>query len=246
MNKVILFCLLFINSLGYADLPNFPFITVTGMAEKEVAPDMVNISFHLIEFNEDPKKAMSVIFKTGLSVIKLAEHYKIPKDKIISHAINKVIKREQNAEYTNLEIEGYEVQQDFNIELVDIKNFSSFTNNLLIMRNVSGIKINFDTKNREKILHNLVKKAGMDAKKKAENLAESLGVVLGKVYAITGNTGFSSALATFEHVDSNGLQGVYFSSAAFVPWGGNSSNLFTPKNIKISKVVNIIFRINEQ
>lgn len=220
-----------------SDFPDFPFLQVTGVAETEVAPDKVELSFSLVEFGKDPEKAMITVSNRGEKILELSNKYNISKDRIISYGIDKSVTRARNSNYQKLEILGYEVSQSFKITILDISKYPEFVNSLVGMPNVSNIQASFDVKDKDEILRSLVKKAGDDAKRKADDLAAGLGVSIKSVYAINQDTSFATFFANF------GVSEVSRYLADVASPVGQSFNMFVPKSIPITKSVNVIYKI---
>ncbi len=236
MKKIIGIILIIISNTVIANsLLEFPFITISGEAEIEVAPDTATISFTLFEFNKNSDDAMKIISTRGKTIVNLAEKYNITKEQIVSFGLDKSIRRAKDSNNNNLEIIGYEISQRFKIELSDINVYSSFTDALISMANVTAIQSIFDVNNRKDILRNLVKSAGEDALVKAKDLADSQGVTVTSVYAINQDTNFGTFFATFGLSGNKHLYAYKSRSEAY--------NMFIPKTIKINKTVNVIYKI---
>ena len=239
LNKLILtltLMLLVSNTLAN-DLPDFPFIIVTGEASTEAAPDSATIFFVVTEFNEDSEKAMAVVQQRSVEVLALIERFNISTDDIHSFGIDKEARRARNEDYQRLEILGYEVLQQYRVKLNEISKFSEFMNELVSMQNVSGIGTEFAVADEEQILRSLTKTASGDARRRAEDLAEAMEVKILSVHALSENESFSRHLAKFE-VSSTYPRMVMQTGSRV-----DSFKLFVPKALELDKTVNVVFKI---
>lgn len=236
--------LLFSSSSFASSLPDFPFIGVKGVAEIEVAPDVVAISFELLEFNEKPDEALQNIKNRSSQIVKLAREFGVADNAIISTSINSEIVRQVNREhgYDQTNILGYEITQDFTIDIEDLSIYSMFVDKLISVGNVNRVYPKFDIANRKETLRDLVKKAGEDARNNADDLANAMGVKIKSVYAINQDSSFENFFASF------GLQEVAPSTDREVMTvtgrrGSISLNMMVPKSIKLSKRIGVVYKI---
>lgn len=225
--------------------PDFPFLMVDGRAEIKVKPDVAKISFSVFEFSKDPIEASSAVVKRGQAIVALANKLGIENNHITSMEYNKNAKRERDDNYNDLKIIGYEVSQHFTIEINNIALYSPLVDQLLSTQNIQGVRSEFSVSNEVELGRSLVQQATANAKSKAHDLADGMGVKLGSVYAVTQGRYFASLNAVF---------GVYpgsvNASPAFVPppaidfiADSGSANMFVPKSIDLSTSVSVIFKI---
>jgi len=227
-----------------SSLPDFPFIGVQGSAEIEVAPDIASVGFRLIEFSEKPDKALNTIKERSSKIIEIARDFNISDESIISTGIESHIKRQVNREggYNTTNILGYEVSQSFRIKIEDVSKYAVFVDKLISIGNVGRINPSFDVSNRKDILRSLVAEAGKDAKQKADDLANAMGVKIKSIFAINQDESFEHFFARFglqEQAPSG--EGV-LSSIAYDRANG-SINMIVPKAIKIEKKISVVYKI---
>lgn len=223
------------------DPPNFPFILVNGDASIDVKPDRAKITFNIVEFDKDPKVATTAVSQRGSEIIKAAGGFGVSKDQVTSTAIQKEVRRARDQNYAALEIQGYEVSQQFTIELRDTSQYSALADKLLTLKNVANLNTEFDVSNRDEITSKLVETACRNAKKKAGDLAKGLDVKLGKPFAVTQDADFSSLTAAFWAPGETGPAG--FAKSAMQ--ASDTSNMFVPKTINIRKLVNVVYRMDQ-
>ena len=235
--------LLSLSFLAHADdPPNFPFIVANGEAFIDVKPDRAKITFNIVEFDKDPKLAAAAVSQRGGEIVKAAAVYGVSKDQITSTAIQKEIRRARDQNYAPLDIQGYEVSQSFTIELKDASQYPTLADNLLALKNVANLNSEFDVSNRDEITSKLVKTACENAKKKASDLAAGLDVKLGKPFAVTQDSDFSSLTAAFWAPGGGSPAPMY---AKAVAQSRDASNMFVPKTINITKQVNVVYKIDQ-
>ncbi|WP_041521715.1 SIMPL domain-containing protein [Gilvimarinus agarilyticus] len=219
-------------------MPDFPFITVTGEAEIEVAPDTVTVNFQVMEFNKSAELAMNTVAERGAEVVALAKENGLSHEQIESYAIDKQVRRNRENMNGNMEIIGYEVTQRFTLEVDGLDTYEKLMNKLMRMDNTSGLNASFDISNRDEVMTSLVAKAGADARERGNNLAAALDAEIKSVYAITEDAGFDNFMARF------GVSAEKFGAISMAADRGRSFDLFAPETITLSKRINVIFKIN--
>ncbi|WP_339897347.1 SIMPL domain-containing protein [uncultured Gilvimarinus sp.] len=218
-------------------MPDFPFITVTGEAEIEVAPDTVTVNFQVMEFNKSSELAMDTVAERGTEVVALAKEHGLSHDQIESYAIDKQVRRNRENMNGNMEIIGYEVTQRFTLEIDGLDTYEKLMNDLMRMDNTTGLNASFDISNRDEVMTSLVAKAGADARARANNLAAALDAKIKSVYAITEDAGFDNFMARF------GVSAEKFGAMSMAADRGQSFDLFAPETITLSKRINVIFKV---
>ncbi|WP_049723300.1 SIMPL domain-containing protein [Gilvimarinus polysaccharolyticus] len=218
-------------------IPEFPFITVTGEAEIEVAPDTVTVNFQIMEFNKSAELAMNTVAERGAEVVTLAKEHDLTHEQIESYAIDKQVRRNRENMNGNMEIIGYEVTQRFTLTINGLDTYEKIMNQLMRMDNTTGLNASFDVSNREEVMTSLVAKAGADARGRANNLAAALDTKIKSVYAITEDAGFDNVMARF------GVSAEKYGALSMTADRGRSFDLFAPQTITLNKRINVIFKI---
>jgi uncharacterized protein YggE len=224
------------------NIPDFPFLVAQGNAEIHVKPDVAKIAFSITEFNKDSKVAVETVAKRAQAIVDFAKKLGIEQESINSAEYNKSTKRKQDEHYENLEILGYEVYQYFTIDIKNISLYSPLVDQLISTQNISDIRTVFSVSNKSEIERDLVKQATVNAKQKASDLAEGMGVKLGQVFAVSQDRHFASVEAVFGIYPIDG-------APAFMPppelklADSVSASMFVPKSIEFSKSVSVIFKL---
>lgn len=250
MKKWLLAISLAFSQLSYsAAIPEFPFILVSGNAKVKVKPDRVKVSFRITEFNKDADKATAQVSQRGRSIVELADKLGIPASQVTSSSYNKSTTRKRDDNYNNLDILGYEIRQDFQVQIENINVYSSFADKLLTFSHVEDISSDFYVSNREEVETNLVKAAIKDAKQKAAVLMDGMGLKVGAVYAVTQDSNLGAFQAVFGAPE---YASVANAPPDFVPppsldfvRDGPNANMFVPKTIEFSKNVSVVYKIKQ-
>lgn len=184
--KSLVFCLAAFCSSVFAEaMPDFPFINVSGQASLKVEPNKVDISFTILSFDKNAEVALDNVGAASQKVMKYLLGEGLQSKQITSYNVSKDSKRARDRDtYQSLEILGYELKQRFEVELLDLDKFESIVNTLLQTQYVEGLSMNFGHTERKSYMRELTKKAGSDAKQKAQDLAAGVGVELGSVFAV--------------------------------------------------------------
>jgi len=248
MKNLFLIMVLCIANCAFAsEILNFPYLVASGSAEIKVAPDSAKISFSVTEFSKDAKEAGIKVFKQGQAVLAIAKELGIPKEQVTSSEYTKRTKRKRDDHYNDLDILGYDVSQDYVIEIKKIEQYTLLADQLLKLGNIENIRTSFDVSNRQAIESDLTKQATKDARKKANDLADGMGVKIISVHALSQDFSLSAYQAIFgvrEYQGANMSPPEFVAPPAldFVP-DSAASNMFVPKTIEISKSVNVVFKI---
>lgn len=230
-----------------AEVPDFPFILVTGDAEIKIKPDLAKIAFQITEFNKDADKASAQVFQRGKSIVELASKLGITPSQITSSSYNKSTVRKRDDHFNDLDITGYEIRQNFTVEITNITIYSTFVDQLLSASHVESIANDFDVSNRDAIEAELLKAAIKNAQKKATAMMDGLGLKVGSVYAVTQDSNLGAFQAVF------GVHEIFSSATPppdFVPprtldFVPDGSNMFIPKTILLRKNISIVYKIKQ-
>jgi len=237
--KSVALILLTTSSVMASNLPDFPFVLVTGKAKIEVAPNIAHINLSLMAYDADPEKALATVGNRGRDIVALLNKLHVKKSDIKSYNLNKQIRRERSNSYGQGKISGYEVSQRFEVALRDIKHYSLVMDKLIAMKNVNNVNINFDVTNRDELVQSLVRNAGKDAKRKAQDLAAGLDTELGSVFAATQDSSFNEFFARFGLREDNmgHIESMKMSARA------GHYNMFAPETIELRKTINVVYRL---
>lgn len=236
--KVFITILLITLSLGSygSNLPDFPFVTVTGESVRKVTPDKVILGFNVTTFDKEASNAKNALNETSNKVVAVLTNHEVPSKNITSFEVNKRAKRARDKNYNDLAILGYELTQRFEVAIDNLEQYSEITNKLLDINYVENIESRFESTKRKQIEIELIKDAAEKAKFKAEQMSAGLGVELGSVFAFNDSGSFPSFFATFGLKDDSRAYAMMRSESL-------SSNIFIPQFIEIRKSINVIYKL---
>jgi uncharacterized protein YggE len=206
-------------------------LSVTGSAEKSVAPDEVEM--YLVIETTDPTAKQSQANNSGISnsVLKSLKDLGITAADIETDSYTiypKEIYDEKNGVY---KLVGYTVTNTLKVTTKDIDNVGKYIDGAVqaganrIDRIVFGLTIEKEAQVR----NDLIKLAGANAKQKATDIANNMNVPLGKIVTI------SESNINIAPVP------IYFGKAE----GGVSmdSSSISPKNIDTSAYISVVYEI---
>ena len=217
------------------DWPIDPFLVVQGRAEIGVPPEEATVKLNVVAFEKESEVAVETVQQQVSRVLDVFERFDIPSSAITSFSLHKDVERARQ-NYQDLEILGYYVSRRIEAELSSISGFSELIADLASLDNVSSIDATFDVSNRDEIEAQLTRDAGADARRKAENMAEAMGVSVGNVHAIS-ETEFRSDGTVY------GLgPRLYPSVASPRPY---NDTVFVPASITIVQSLNVVFAVEQ-
>lgn len=228
----ILFVAVFISPflLVAESLPNFPFLSVVGKAEMEVAPDEAEVTFRILAFDEKADAATNKLNRLKQDINSFLASLAISEDRVESYNVTKTVVRARHREsHRATEVIGHELSLRFKITLADLKKFEPLISHLLQVNGLDSLGIEFDLQNRAEVETQLAIAAGQDAFNRAYNLAIGVQAQLGPVYSVR----------------EEGHQNYHQFEAVSVR--GHGQGVATvPDVIRISKTIAVIYRLQTQ
>ena len=219
-------------------LPDFPFVAVTGQSSKQVAPDSAKLSFRVTTFHQSSEVANAQLTQSANKVLALLKANGIADKQITAFELDKSEKRKRDDNYNELEILGYDLNRRFEVEISDLTKYPALMQQLYATDYVHDLSTSFDTSTRDEVETALIGAAAAQAKKKAEQMAEGLGVKIHSVFAFNDNGSFDRFFATFGTGESITVTGAMMSDGEAA-----QQRVFIPQSIEIAKTVNVIYKI---
>ena len=225
-------------------VPDFPFITVTGSATLDVAPDLAQIRL-MIRANENTaEQATTAVYQQGNAMLDYLKSKGIELDAIEAAQINKEATYQ---DYSSRTITGYSATQAVSIELATIEHYVEIMDYLFKQPNIFSIQGQFGSSRKEAYETELMAKAGADARKRAEQLSAAQGVSLHSVFAISeGSRNWGGLAGDFGFGGGGGVYGAQMRASADGMESMNKSSLVMPKHIQLHQSVNVIYRLDTQ
>jgi uncharacterized protein YggE len=160
-------------------------------------------------------------------------------EQVTAYELEKSEKRKRDDNYNELEILGYDLNRRFEVRLSSLKQYPALLAQLYAAEYVHNLNSVFDTSERDAVETALISAAAAQARKKAEQMAEGLGVKIHSVFAFNDSGSFSSFFATFGVTDSTLVNNAEMSASRT----GSAQQVLVPQFIEISKTVNVIYKI---
>lgn len=221
-------------------LPDFPFVAVTGQSSKQVAPDSAKLSFRISTFHQSSEVANAQLTQSANKVLALLKANGIADKQITAFELDKSEKRKRDDNYNELDILGYDLNRRFEVEITDLTKYPALMQQLYATDYVHELNTSFDTSTRDEVETALIGAAAAQAKKKAEQMAEGLGVKIHSVFAFNDSGSFTGFFATF------GLEtetAILRRRAPPNMSDAQAQQVLIPQSIEISKTVNVIYKI---
>lgn len=238
--KIVLAIALMLSSLCClaSPLPDFPFVAVTGQSSKQVAPDSVTVTFSITTFHQTAEVANAQLSQASTKVLAVLKANGVSDEQVTAYELEKSEKRKRDDYYNELEILGYDLNRRFEVRLSSLKQYPALLAQLYAAEYVHNLNSVFDTSERDAVETALISAAAAQARKKAEQMAEGLGVKIHSVFAFNDSGSFSSFFATFGVTDSTLVNAEMSASRT-----GSAQQVLVPQFIEISKTVNVIYKI---
>jgi uncharacterized protein len=202
MNKIILIFTIIAACAHGSALPDYPFVYVTGVATKEIAPDVADLDFGIETKNKDSEVAYSMQSSVAKKIIEFANSLGISGDDIIARPTQKsflalINERLRASEgITEPKEPEYELSRTVTIHIKDLSVYAKLIELLYKQQYVVHIKSSFNRSDSVKIEESLIKDACSAALKKADALADGFSKKVKAVKAISED-GFSGMESTF-------------------------------------------------
>lgn len=157
---------------------------VEGMAEREVTPDVINLTIGSQVRGKDIVKIQSDANDKINTAVDAIEALGIPKENIktSSYNVNPVYDYEDNT------IKEYSVNIEVRVKIEDVTLEDNLAGDVIAVSATSGLNevrsLSYDISNREDILEDMKLEAVEDAKAKKDRLADAAGLRLGDLKSI--------------------------------------------------------------
>ncbi|TDK65247.1 SIMPL domain-containing protein [Sapientia aquatica] len=222
------------NLSAASQLPDYPFIHVTGNADVYVQPDLGQISFEITTSSDQAEQATEQAAAINAEIVALLEQLQIPLTDLTIYAVQKKSRTMEAIDGKPARV-IVEVKQGMQIDVHDLSKWELLTPPLLAKENLGNFDATFDYTKRKQAREDLIVEAINHAKQNGTIIAESFGRHLGAVAAV------SSGRLMNLGAELNLVSNPYFDDA---PRRENSiRNFSSPAAIKIVQSVDVIFKI---
>jgi uncharacterized protein YggE len=221
-------------TVSASQLPEYPFIHVSGSASTYAVPDIGELDFLIVAADSDPAVARATVEARLAEIRTLAEGQGLAQDDVEVRDVRQEIRKGDAATASP----AYEVKCTVHLTVRDLTKWAAIAGGLLAKPNLDGFATDFGATGRDKIEMELTAEAIKDARRRAEAMAAGFGRKLGPVTGVTAGAlkNLTSAMGL--------VQADYFNR-------GNSSNpkrterseIANITNLKFAQPVDVIFRI---
>jgi uncharacterized protein YggE len=164
-----------------SSLPDYAFAHVTGNSFRVEIPDIASLDFQIVAADADPAAARGVIEARVGEIRALMQQLSIEPDDMVVREVRQGIRKERAADGAAV----YELSADVKINLRNVANWPRLAGGVLGKANLDSFSSNFDLSTMDKVNDELVTEAIVDARRRAEVMAEASGRRLGPVMAVT-------------------------------------------------------------
>lgn len=220
-------------------LPDYPFLFETGMAQIDVAPDMVTIDLTISDRGPDAEKVFSLVNSSIATTLDALARSKVPREDIESFEIQRSVDYSRGPQDKSAAPVHYVVSRQVKIRLRDLSTWPVLMADLAKIKNIENLNSEFQTSARNEIDAELGLQAARDAGVRAKRSADSFGRKLGPAMAIS-----RAPFNTLERMFTEGAGGAYAPSAPYIPPINSALNLHVPAKIRLSRSVNVLYKLD--
>lgn len=231
---------LLITSAHAATIPDYPFVYVTGQAQKNIAPDVADASFTVLVEGLDAALAEQAVQSRVTDVLNALHAAGVSTGHIDASGLAKEVITTDESEKKPAAIRGYKLSRQFSVRIIDLKAWPTVATYLLETANITDLQVTFARSDSKSIEATLVDKAAKDAQENAQRLAKSFGRHAGAVMALSQSQ-FADIGPTF----GMGLEEGALSAPEDVMVTGRlrDSSLLVPRTIELSAEVHALVKL---
>ncbi len=159
-----------------SQLPDYPFIHLTGSAAQYVQADLGEVDFEIVATDVDAAKARATVEERLARIRALVEEQALPEDDV------KVRDLRQNMKDGS---PFYTVRCSVHLNVRDLSKWQAIAVGLIGMENLDNFATDFAPADKEQVEMELVNAAIKDARKHAEAMATGFGRKLGPVSGVS-------------------------------------------------------------
>jgi uncharacterized protein YggE len=165
-----------------AEFPDYPFVHTTGTGFTYVAPDLGEIDFEVAVFNPDPALARQAIDERLAQIRALLDQAGVPADDVDIRDVRRDIRK---ADPQQPGVVLYDLKAGVHIKVKDLSKWKALVGGLIVLPELDGFMVGFDSSRREQIEGELTAQALNAARRKAEAIAGGVGRKLGLASAVS-------------------------------------------------------------
>lgn len=166
-----------------SNLPDYPFIHVSGASATYAMPDSGQIDFEIAAHDADPAVALGIVEARANEIRALAKEQGVAAEDLELRDVRKDVRKPDANAAPGAVI--YEIRIGARITVRDLVKWPAIAGPLVAKSNLEGFLTTFDSSQREKVETGLMNDAIKNARVKAQNIATGLGRQLGVAAAVT-------------------------------------------------------------
>lgn len=217
-------------------------ITVQGEATVELPPDFVELTFRIIEENNDSERAAERVNQRTNAVLEAIESFSIADEDIAMMGIQLSQKFEFDRN-SNADFNGFEASRQITLKLRNFDDYELLAAALINagIRELSQIQGGID--NQDLIKRTALENAARDARIRAEAIASGLDVGLGAPIVVGENQLRPFPVIQERRMDSMEMEQAFFRADALGGAAGTIPPFFVPGNIQVYATVWVMFEL---
>jgi uncharacterized protein YggE len=223
-----------------ADIPDYPFVFVSGNADSDPPPDVAVCSLTIRDLDPDPGEAEATVDGRLKAVLASLTAQDVSGADIKSSSLNKQIVTNQFDEKGPVGIRGYDLTRSLEFKLRRLASLPAIEAGLVGAANVEQIMCQFDRTDRAAIEADLLTKALHAAQEQGDRLAEPLGRHLGAAVAVS-RIPFDAIAAVFGRGERFSISEA---GARMFKKSVAGDDLLVPATIHLSVTVNVLFKMD--
>lgn len=219
---------------GAAEFPDYPFIHTSGTGFTYVAPDLGEIDFEVSIHDADPALARQNVEARVAAIRAVLDNAGVPASDIDIRDLRRDIRKGEAAGTPQ-----YDLKCGVHIKIADLSRWKTVVGALIIMPDLDGFLIGFDSSRREQIEGALTAEALQRARRRAEAIAGGVGRKLGPASAVS--TGDLKNVT--RAVGLGGAQAVNYRNPVKADPDREGLLMIVP--MKLSQSVDVIYRFKQ-
>jgi uncharacterized protein YggE len=221
-------------TVSASNLPEYPFIHVTGSAYSYVVPDIGALDFEIFASDADPAAARAAVEARIAEIRALYQEQGLSTDDVEIRDVRQNIRKGDEGAVAPV----YQLKCTAHLTVRELTKWSAIAGGLLAKPNLDNFSVSFEASARDKIEMDLTAEAIKDARRRAEGMAAGFGRKVGPVTAVTSGA-LKNLTGAMGLVPVDYLSRRNSSDAAHVA----RSEIVNIVNLKFSQPVDVIFRI---
>jgi uncharacterized protein YggE len=217
-----------------SQLPEYPFIHVSGSAFTYAIPDIGELDFEIVATDPDPGAARAVVEARIAEINALMEQQGLPGDGVEVLDLRQFIRKGDPSATTPV----YEIKCGVHLTVRDLTKWRAIAGALLAKPNLDGFATSFGATGRDKIEMELTAEAIRDARRRAEAMAAGFGRKVGAVAGVT-----SGALKNLAGAMGLVQADAFNRANSTNPNRGERADIVNISTLKFMQPVDVIFRI---